>query len=63
MSYSAPFPGDAWTTAARLLATAAADPAQIVTHQFGLDEVADGFAVMRSSDDHRLKVMFKVQEG
>lgn len=60
MSYSAPFPGAEWSTAARLLADAAADPAQIVTHEFGLDQAADGFAVMRSRESRRLKVMFAV---
>ncbi|HMS36053.1 MAG TPA: galactitol-1-phosphate 5-dehydrogenase [Arachnia sp.] len=60
MSYSAPFPGDEWATAARLLAGAASDPADIVSHVFGLDEVADGFAVMRAPSARRLKVMFRV---
>jgi L-iditol 2-dehydrogenase/galactitol-1-phosphate 5-dehydrogenase len=60
MSYSAPFPGDEWTTAARLLAGAASDPADIVSHVFGLGEVADGFAVMRAPSARRLKVMFRV---
>lgn len=60
MSYSAPFPGSEWTQAVRLLATAPGDPADIITHEFPLDQVADGFAVMRSRQEHRLKVMFRV---
>lgn len=63
MSYSAPFPGSAWTEAARLLRHANADPTRIVTHLFGLNQVAEGFAVMRSRDEQqRLKVMFKIAE-
>lgn len=60
MSYSAPFPGSEWSQAVRLLATAASDPEAIITHLFRLDEVAAGFAVMRSRQEHRLKVMFRV---
>ena len=60
MSYSAPFPGPEWVKAPRLLAGALADPLGIITHQFGLDDVADGFAVMRSAEGRRLKVMFQV---
>lgn len=60
MSYSAPFPGAEWTKAGQLLAGAAADPTQFVTHEFPLDRVADGFAVMRSGEQRRLKVMFRV---
>ena len=62
MSYSAPFPGEEWVQAPRLLAEAAEDPRLIVTHEFPLDEVAAGFAVMRSREAARLKVMFKVGE-
>lgn len=60
MSYSTPFPGAEWTKAPLLLAGALADPAAIITHEFGLGQVADGFAVMRSSQEQRLKVMFRV---
>ncbi|MDF1489335.1 galactitol-1-phosphate 5-dehydrogenase [Tessaracoccus caeni] len=63
MSYSAPFPGGEWTQAPRLLADALGDPAEIVSHVFSLDEVADGFAVMRERNAHRLKVMFRVGGG
>lgn len=63
MSYSSPFPGQAWPTAARLLAECASDPAEIVTHLFGQDDVAAGFAVMRSGDRQRLKVMFQIGQA
>lgn len=60
MSYSAPFPGSEWTQAPELLAGALGDPAELVSHVFSLDEVADGFAAMRERDARRLKVMFRV---
>lgn len=60
MSYSAPFPGSEWTQAAQLLANATGDPTELVSHVFSLDEVADGFAVMRERNARRLKVMFRV---
>lgn len=60
MSYSAPFPGGEWTQAPQLLAGASGDPAELVSHIFSLDEVAEGFAVMRERDARRLKVMFRV---
>lgn len=63
MSYSAPFPGGEWRQAPRLLATAASDPAAIVTHEFALADVAEGFAVMRSGEQQRLKVMFRIAGG
>jgi L-iditol 2-dehydrogenase/galactitol-1-phosphate 5-dehydrogenase len=64
MSYSAPFPGREWARAPRLLAGAAADPAAIITHEFDLDQVADGFAVMRNpQEQQRLKVMFRIAGG
>ncbi len=63
MSYSAPFPGTEWTRAPRLLAEAASDPESIVTHEYTLDDVAAGFAVMRARQEQRLKVMFRVSEA
>lgn len=60
MSYSSPFPGTEWTQAARLLATSPTNPEEIITHEFTLDEVPEGFAVMRSGVQQRLKVMFNV---
>lgn len=63
MSYSAPFPGGEWRQAPGLLAEALGDPAQIVSHVFSLDEVAEGFAVMRDPHARRLKVMFRASEG
>ncbi|HMR48561.1 MAG TPA: galactitol-1-phosphate 5-dehydrogenase [Arachnia sp.] len=62
MSYSAPFPGGEWTQAPDLLAGALSDPAQLVSHVFSLDEVANGFAVMRDRHARRLKVMFRASE-
>lgn len=59
MSYSAPFPGAEWTTAARILAEADFDPAVLVSHEFPLDRVADGFAAIREGE-RRLKIMFRV---
>lgn len=60
MSYSAPFPGDEWSKAVELLQNASEDPAQIITHEYGLDQVADGLEAMRSGGARRLKVMFRV---
>lgn len=63
MSYSAPFPGAEWAQAPRLLAEAAHDPQAIITHEFGLDHVADGFKVIGERSEKRLKVMFNVGDG
>lgn len=60
LSYSSPFPGREWTDAVRVLAKAPAPPESIVTHEFGLDEAAAGFEVMRETGAERLKVMFRV---
>jgi len=59
MSYSAPFPGGEWSRAVRLLSDAE-HPEEIITHEFSLDEVADGLAVMGNHQEHRLKVLFRV---
>lgn len=63
MSYSAPFPGREWQEAPRLLASAATDPAAIITHEFSLTDIASGFSAMRDRSAHRLKVMFRVAGG
>ena len=59
MSYSAPFPGQEWTDAARILSAPSFDPEILVSHEFGLEEVPLGFEAMRSGQ-RRLKVMFRV---
>lgn len=58
MSYSAPFPGNEWTEAARILSEAPFDPETLVTHEFSLDDVAAGMEAMKAGGK-RLKVMFR----
>ena len=49
--------------ARRPLTAAAADPAAIVTREFGLDQVAEGFAAMKSGRSQRLPIMFSTAGG
>lgn len=60
MSYSAPFPGHEWTDAVRILGSGLVDPDVLVTHEVALEDAVRGFEAMRSRDEHRLKVMFRV---
>lgn len=60
MSYSAPFPGHEWTDAVRILGSGLVDPEILITHEVPLPEAVRGFEAMRSRDEHRLKVMFRV---
>lgn len=60
MSYSAPFPGHEWTDAVRILGSGLIDPELLITHEVPLPEAVRGFEAMRSRDEHRLKVMFRV---
>ncbi|MGJ3508684.1 galactitol-1-phosphate 5-dehydrogenase [Enemella sp. A6] len=59
MSYSAPFPGPEWAEAIDLLRTSEHDPEALITHEFALDQAAEGFQVLRDPQAHRLKVMFR----
>lgn len=60
MSYSAPFPGHEWASAVRILGSGLVDPGVLVTHEVPLEDAVRGFEAMRSRDEHRLKVMFRV---
>ena len=60
MSYSAPFPGHEWTDAVRILGSGLVDPELLITHEVALADAVSGFEVMRSRDEHRLKVIFRV---
>lgn len=60
LSYSSPFPGSEWSEAVSLLSDPTIDPDELVTHEFGLEEAAEGFVAMRQPGAHRLKVMFRV---
>ncbi|MFT4297369.1 MAG: galactitol-1-phosphate 5-dehydrogenase [Micropruina sp.] len=60
MSYSAPFPGHEWADAVRILGSGLVDPGVLISHELPLAEAVRGFQAMRSRDEHRLKVMFRV---
>ncbi len=60
MPYSAPFPGHEWSDVVRLLGSGLVAPEVLITHEIPLLEAVRGFEAMRSRDEHRLQVMFRV---
>lgn len=60
MSYSAPFPGSEWSDAVRILGDRNIDAESLISHEYSLADIEDGFEVMRERDVRRLKVMFRL---
>lgn len=63
MSYSAPFPGDEWTTAVDLVANGSIDLGPLVSRVYRLDDVAQPFHDIRSAQGGLLKVLYAVGEA
>ncbi|MFT4217073.1 MAG: hypothetical protein QM619_07805 [Micropruina sp.] len=54
------FPCHEWTSAVRILGSGLVDAELLATHEVLLEDAVSGFEAMRSRDEHRLKVMFRV---
>lgn len=63
MSYSAPFPGEEWRQAVRLLAEKRIDVGQLVSRVYSLEEGAQPFHDVRDARGDLLKVLYRVNPG
>lgn len=60
MSYSEPFPGYEWKTAARFLKEGKINTKEMITNVYGLEKGIDAFRVMRDKNADAVKVIFEI---
>lgn len=60
MSYSAPYPGYEWGTAARYIQEGKIQTAPLITHTFQLEDGVAAFQTMRDRNANAIKVMFRI---
>lgn len=60
MSYSAPFPGYEWTTAAEYIREGKVNLSPLITHKYSLNDGIEPFKKMIDRNDLAIKVMFEI---